>query len=258
MRYTTPVSSNGSLASKTAIVTGASAGIGKQTALSLAANGSDVVVAARSTDRLRAVARRIRDEFGCRAVAVPTDVQEHDQVAALVQTAVEEFDHLDIVVSNAGVGTSGDVLEMTLSEYTNAIKTNVDGTFFLTREALPHLRAADGNLVFVGSFAGLYPYPTDPVYAGSKAWIRQFAHSVEAVAGERGVSVSVINPGGVRTGFGHGGGDDTPTQRDRYGQHEAPEPEEIAETILFACQRSQSASVHEINICRRDQLSSFR
>ena len=149
----------------TAIVTGASSGIGEATAHRLANRGASVALAARRTDRLEAVADALREEVA---------------VDALVETTVERFGSLDILVNNAGLGRGSDVAEMTTEEYRTMMGTNVDGVFFATRAALPHLRESEGNLVYVGSFAGQYPRPFNPVYAATKWWLRGFALSVEA------------------------------------------------------------------------------
>ncbi|ELZ46998.1 oxidoreductase (short-chain dehydrogenase family) protein [Halorubrum coriense DSM 10284] len=91
---------------------------------------------------------------------------------------------------------------MTDEEYAAMRETNVDGAFFLTRAALPHLTESEGSLVAVGGFAGEYPRSFNPVYAATKWWVRGFAHSVAAQVGDDGVAVSVINPSEVRTEFG--------------------------------------------------------
>ncbi len=243
-----------SLDGKAALVTGASSGIGRAVATALAREGADLTLLARREDRLVSIANELGVAHEVDAQAAPTDVRDPDQVATAVDGALDRHGRLDVAISNAGTGVFGDVDEVELEEFHATVETNVNGTFYLTRAVLPALRAAEGNLVFVGSFAGQYPFPGGPVYAGSKAWIRLFAHSVEARAGADGVAVTVINPGGVRPPFAVG---EDATQVDRYDEGEAPEPTEIADAVVFACQRSKAATVHELNIYRRDQLADF-
>ena len=130
---------------------------------------------------------------------------------------------------------------------------NVDGYFFPTREALPHVRESGGTLVFIGSFAGQYPRPVNPVYAATKWWVRGFAKSVSADVGEDDVAVTVINPAEVRTEFG---GDDGEAFEDRFEPGEVSEPEEIAAAVRFAAEQDPSM-VSELDLYRRDKLTFF-
>lgn len=243
------------LADAAALVTGASAGIGRATAAELAARGADVALVARSETELNEAAGAIADEHGVETVALPADVGDRTAVDDAVSTTVERFGGLDVLVSNAGVGAGfGERVDDLSDDAFEAMqRTNADGAFYATRAALPHLRERDGNLVFVGSFAGKYPYSVSPVYAATKAWLRSFALSVEAAEGENGVAVTVVNPGGVRTGFDGDG----VTQADRYAPGEAPEPEEVAEAVALAVTRPESSTVSEVDLFRRDQLEGF-
>ena len=260
-----------------ALVTGASAGIGEATARALAREGTDLALVARREARLEALAAELEDEHGVRAEPVPADVREEAAVDAAVEETVAAFGRLDVLVNNAGLARGeGEVSELTTEEYRTMMETNVDGVFFATRAALPHLRERDGALVFVGSLAGQYPRPGAPVYAATKWWLRGFAHSVEASEGERlaaaregdgaagggaesgdadgaGVGVSVINPTEVRTEFGSEDGEALEAQ---FAPGEVTDPEEIADAIVFAARQSNS-TVHELDLYRRDKFAGW-
>jgi len=237
------------------LITGASAGIGRETARLAAAAGADVSLAARREERLRDLAEEIEREHDSTALAVPTDVRDSAAVEDLVSTTVDEFGGLDVVVANAALGVGGAVEELPDEEYHLMMDVNTDGVFFTTREALPHLHESTGHLVVVGSFAGQYPRPGNPVYAASKAWARSFAHSLEAQVGGDDVAVSVVNPTEVRTEFGRQA--ERGPAKERLDPGEATEPEEIAEAILFAATRDSPDTASEIDLYRRDKFEHF-
>ena len=234
---------------ETALVTGASSGIGEATAERLARKGANLVLAARSEDRIAALADRLDTD----AIAVPTDVREEAAVTALVEETVERFGGIDVLVNNAGLGRGSAVEELSTEKYRQMMETNADGMFFTARAALPHLREAEGSAIFVGSFAGQYPRSFNPVYAATKWWTRGFAKSLSAQVGDDGVSVTVVNPSEVRTEFGS---EDGESFNERFEEGSVSEPEEIAEAIVFAATRSPSM-VSELDLYRTDKLTDF-
>jgi NADP-dependent 3-hydroxy acid dehydrogenase YdfG len=236
-----------------AIVTGASAGIGEATAHSLARDGASVAIAARRRDRLDSLADTLQADYDAETLVVPTDVREESEVEELIDTTVAEFGGLDLVVNNAGLARGSSVADMSTDEYRTMMDTNVDGMFFTTRAAIPHLRESSGTLVFIGSFAGQYPRPFNPVYAASKWWTRGFAKSVSAEVGTDDVAVTTINPSEVRTEFGSAYGE---SFEERFAEGEVTEPEEIAEAVVFAAEQGPSMA-SEIDLYRRDKFDLF-
>jgi len=235
----------------TAVITGASSGIGEATAHALAERGANLVLVARRREALESVAGDVRSAHGVDAAVADGDVRDAATSAAAVEAAVDEFGGLDVAVVNAGTARGSDVATVTDEEYAAMQETNVDGAFFLTREALPHLTESDGSLVAVGSFAGEYPRSFNPVYAATKWWVRGFAHSVAAQVGDDGVAVSVVNPSEVRTEFGS---EDGEPFEERFGPGSVTEPEEVAEAIAFAASRPGSTA-QEIDLFRRDKFA---
>jgi NADP-dependent 3-hydroxy acid dehydrogenase YdfG len=241
------------LSGQSAIVTGASSGLGEATVHELADGGANVALAARREHRLESIAAEVRESSDVETLVVPTNVRQVDEIEALVDETVETFGGLDLLVNNVGLARGSDVEEMTTEEYRAMMEVNVDGYFFATRAALPHVREASGTLVFLGSFAGQYPRPFNPVYAATKWWVRGFAKSVSAQVGDDDVAVTVVNPSEVRTEFGS---EDGEALKEQFEPGEVTEPEEVAEVVRFAVEEGPSM-LSEIDLYRRDKLTFF-
>lgn len=248
-----------SLAGKTAIVTGASAGIGREAAVALAKEGTDVVLAARRRETLDKIAEDINRSCPGQAYVCPTDVSDEDEVHDMFRVALREFDQLDIVVNNAGTGTERGVPVESIptEQYRTVMSVNTDGMFFTAREAIPHLRESKGNLIFVASFAGHHPRPQSPVYAATKWWTRGFALSLAGQIGEDDIGISIINPSEVRTEFGKDYRTEDEFIKERYDPGEVTEPEEVADAIVFAAKQEPPNAATEIELYRRDKFSGF-
>ncbi|WP_435161148.1 SDR family oxidoreductase [Halorubrum sp. SY-15] len=233
------------------VVTGASAGIGAATARRLATDGTRVVLAARRAERLETVADDCRSA-GVETAVVPTDVTDRAAVEALFTAVEERFGRLDGVVVNAGIGEehTDAVDALPVEQFEAVTETNVHGAFYTTRAALPALREHGGTVVFVGSYKGIYPSTSSPVYAASKWWLRGFAKSVAGQVGPDGVAVTIVNPTGVRTEFGS-------EFRDRPNA-EALDPattvgvDDVADAIAFALAQDPPTAVAELDLFRRD------
>ncbi|MCL9816171.1 SDR family oxidoreductase [Natronocalculus amylovorans] len=243
----------GSLTDKTILLTGASAGIGEATAHACADDGANIALLARRRERLESIADELETAHGIETLVCPTDVRDDAAIDAAIEETVSTFGQIDVVIANAGLGRGSAVAEMTTEEYRAMMDTNVDGCFFLTRSVIPHLTETAGNLIFVGSFAGKYPRPFNPVYAATKWWVRGFAMSVAGQVGDDNVGVSIVNPSEVRTEFGS---EDGTAFEDRFAEGEVTEPEEIADAIVFAASQEHS-TVNELDLYRRDKFSGF-
>lgn len=240
------------LEGKTAVVTGASSGIGKATSYRLAEEGMSVVLASRNKAELRNIAEDIQQRYSTEALAVKTDVTSEKDVKDLFRAAKEEYKQIDIVVSNAGLAMTGEVEDMPTEHYRRNNEVNIDGMFHVARESISYLKDTEGNLIFMGSIAGKYPRGTNPVYAASKAWTINFAKSLSAQIGGEGVAVTVVNPSEVRTEFNA----ETGTSfAEAFEEGDVTEPEQIADGVVFAAKQDKNNTVEELNLYRRDKLS---
>jgi len=178
-----------------AIVTGASSGIGEAVARALAGEGYGVALAARRAERLEELAQ----ELGELALPVPTDVSHRAQVEELVAKTVDRFGGLDAVVSAAGVFHSEPLEQLDEATFDETIAINLKGTYLVARAALPHLRASKGYLITVASVSGTMGQQGGGAYNTSKWGVRGFTQSVlQEVRGE-GVRATAISPGQVAT-----------------------------------------------------------
>jgi NAD(P)-dependent dehydrogenase (short-subunit alcohol dehydrogenase family) len=191
------------LQSKTAIITGASRGIGEAIAHAFADAGAAVVLAARKPEALHAVADAITKKGG-RAVAVPTHTGKKDDVVKLVQAAVEAFGKVDVLVNNAATNPYfGPMLDIDDGAFDKTVEVNVKGAFWLTTEVVKHLqgRNASGSIVNVASVAGLGSAPMQGVYGMTKAALLSMTRTFAAELGGSNIRVNAIAPGLVETKF---------------------------------------------------------
>ncbi|AEG93666.1 SDR family oxidoreductase [Ramlibacter tataouinensis] len=193
---------------KTCVITGASDGIGAEMARQLAARGGvSLVLAARNADRLAAVAAQC-ERADAPVLAVPTDVALEAQCRALIDAAVARFGRLDALVNNAGISAQA-LLEQVRAEdlhwYEDLMRVNLWGSVWCTHAALPHLKAARGQLVAVSSLAGLVGVPGRTAYSASKFAMTGFFEALRAELKPAGVAVTIAYPGVVATRIRHHG-----------------------------------------------------
>jgi short-subunit dehydrogenase len=205
------------LGGEVAIVTGASSGIGAATARELATRGATVVLAARRVDALDAQAEAIR-ELGGRALPIPTDVTDRQQVAALARRTTEAFGRVDVLVNNAGANWSTAFASTAPDDVAGLLEVNLLGAMLLTRAVLPGmLERRHGAVITVGSLSGRVAM--EPLYSASKYGLRGFSLALRRQLAGSGVSVSLVSPGNVRTAMTAG-----------VDAH-MPEPEVVATAI---------------------------
>lgn len=182
----------------TAVVTGASQGIGRQIATTLAGYGASVTLAARNEDGLRETATTIDDQD--RALPVRTDVTDEASVEACVEETVETFGGLDCVVNNAGIaGPTKPIEEVTREEWERTQAVNVTGMFLSIKHAVPHLRESDrGRIVNLSSISGKRPLSNRTPYTASKMAVIGLTRTLAFELGEDGITANAICPGATR------------------------------------------------------------
>jgi len=183
---------------RTAFITGATAGIGAAAARKFAADGWRIVGTGRRADRLQDLA----DELGDNFLPLALDMRDLREIAHAAAALPPEFAAIDLLINNAGLAPPMDALQdADLASLTNAIDTNVTGLVALTRALLPRLIERRGAIINLSSVAASYPYRGGAVYAASKAFVRQFSLDLRCDLAGSGVRVTSIEPGMVETEF---------------------------------------------------------
>jgi short-subunit dehydrogenase len=184
---------------KTAVITGASSGIGEACARKFVAEGANVVVSARSVEPLRRLVEELGDDV---AHAVPTDVSTREACERLLEEAKSRFRSVDVLVNNAASNSRGPLEELPVDEMLHILDTNLRGPMMLTRLAIPTMRLQGaGTIVNVASLAGRFPLDDEATYSTTKFGLRIFSFAVAEELRNSGIRVCVVSPGPVETGF---------------------------------------------------------
>ncbi len=184
---------------KVIIITGASSGIGKELALRLSEQNTNLVLAARNKDKLDEVVDQCIKN-GSRAISVKADVSDKEDCKNIVDQAVSRFGKIDILVNNAGISMWSEFEKVTnLEAMEQIMKINFFGSMYMTHYALPYLLKSKGQIVGVSSLTGKTGVPTRTVYAASKHAMAGFFDSLRIELKEKGVAVTMIYPGFVAT-----------------------------------------------------------
>lgn len=218
---------------KVVIVTGAGSGIGAATARRFAQDGASVVLNGRTREKLERVTADLEPD---RVLVQTGDVSDQGDAEALIAAAVERFGHLDILVNNAGVVPTGPLLEASVADWRKVMAIDVDGVFFCTRAALPHLIRSGGNIVNVSSVSGLGGDWNMSFYNAAKGAVSNFTRSLALELGERGVRVNAVNPGLTFTDLTEDMKGDTGLMKrfaERIPLGRGAESDEVADVIAF-------------------------
>ena len=229
---------------KVVLITGASSGIGKATALHFGRKGWRVSMAARRLERLEALASRI-EAIGGKAQAIQADVTELEEIQSMVAQAVGQWGQLDVLVNNAGFGRFGWLENLDpVSEVQNQIQVNLLGTILTSQAVLPHMiERRHGHIINMASISGLVATPTYSIYAASKFGIRGFSQALRREVGVFGIEVSTIFPGGVVTEFAEKSGSTKRKTGISTPRWLKLEPEDVAKAVFRLTARPKSIVV---------------
>lgn len=218
---------------KTALITGASSGIGEAFARKLAAQGYDLLLVARSRDKLEALGAELNEQHGVAAFAISADLSEEQAPARVVEEVERLGRQVDLLVNNAGFGLSGEFLSHPPERYQQQIALNVGALTELTHLCLPGMvTRGQGSIINVASLLSFFPFPYSSVYSATKAYVLSFSESLWEEYRGRGVRVLAVCPGPTETNFFQ-------TARDIETGNKRT-PEQVVDTALRALERGRS------------------
>jgi 3-oxoacyl-[acyl-carrier protein] reductase len=233
------------LSGKTAIVTGASRGIGKAIAMALGNEKMRLALLARSTDQLQEVVGHIRASGG-EAIAVPCDLMNPDAVGASLNKVYRQFDSLDVLINNAGIFLEKPIAEIKLEEWNRVLQTNLTASFLVCQSAFMKMKDRNsGRIIAIASSASTQGFIHQAGYCASKHGLLGFMRCLSIEARPHNVHVHTICPGGVRTDLLKG-----TYMGERVSQSAIIEPENIADLVLFLVRQPGNIDIPEINLKR--------
>jgi len=246
------------LRGKTALVTGASSGIGRSTALALAEQGADLIVVARRVDALEELARIIATRGSSKVVTAGLDVRDRNAVGGFVRDLIANQSRVDILVNNAGLSRGLSPLqEGDVDDWEEMIDTNVKGLLYVTRSIVPlMIEQGNGHVLNIGSVAGREVYANGNVYCATKYAVRALTEGLRIDLHGTPVRVSTIDPGLVETEFSvvrfHGDQE----RADAIYQDTRPlRPEDVADAVVYAATRPPHVNVAELVLLASDQAT---
>lgn len=232
---------------KVVVITGASSGLGEATARLLAAEGARLALGARRLDRIQSLADALTSAGGA-AVAVQTDVTQHDQVQRLVDTAVQTYGRLDVILNNAGLMPHSPLERRKIDDWNRMIDVNIKGVLYGIAAALPYMQQQKaGHIINVSSVAGHKVGQANAVYAATKTAVRVISEGLRQEVKPYNIRTTVISPGAVAT--------DLPKSvtepdvaagiRTFYEQIAIP-AESFARMVVFAMSQPEDVDINEI------------
>ena len=239
----------GKLAGKVALITGASAGIGRASALALAQEGANMVLTARRQKRLDELEAAV-EKAGGKAVSIVGDSTEEETAQRCVAAATQTFGTLDILVNNVGIGNYKNLVDTSAAEYDELMDTNVRSTFLFTRHTVPvMIKQGSGTILMISSMAGIYGFAGEAIYCATKFAQVGFAQALDKELRPQGIKVGVICPGGVKTEFALGKG----RTEQSVAESGMLDPEDVASAVILACTQSSNSRIIEIQMRTMDE-----
>ena len=234
------------LAGQVAVVTGASSGLGRATAVALAQAGASLVLLARNADDLAQTAAQVQ-LCGRDALAGQVDLARADQILAAVEQTIERFGRIDVVVNAAGTDVPGPVIELTVEAWDRVLEVNLRAPFVLAKAAFPHMcKAGRGTIINISSVAGKRGWANAAAYCASKFGLTGLTQALAAEGKPHGIRACLVYPGGMATSWGvWAPAERATTQRQAPAPTEALPPEEVAALIVWIASAPQELVLNE-------------
>ncbi|MDT8323420.1 MAG: SDR family NAD(P)-dependent oxidoreductase [Bacteroidota bacterium] len=249
-----------SIRNQTVLITGASSGIGASCARAFAAEGARLLLCARRTDRLTALAEELREIHDAEVHTFALDVRDHTAVTSALSQLPADWRQVDVLVNNAGLARGLDKLhEGDVQDWNEMIDTNVKGLLFVSRTVIPGMvQRKKGHIINIGSIAGLDPYPRGAVYNATKFAVDAITRALRMDLVDTPLRVTSVDPGLVDTEFSvvrfHG---DRERAENVYRDIQVCTPDDIAEAVVFCATRPAHVSVNQVVIMPTAQASSI-
>ncbi|WP_074655788.1 SDR family NAD(P)-dependent oxidoreductase [Terriglobus roseus] len=250
---------SGHLNKAVALVTGASSGIGRATAIRLAAAGADVVLVARRDEELKSVDKEVV-AMGRKAFRIATDISSADEATAIVNKTIQKFGRLDLLVNAAGVMLNGPSIESPLTDWDQMVNVNLRGLMYVTKAALPHLLSAVSSsprsvadVVNISSVAGRFTAPQVAIYNATKFAVTAATESWRQEFTKQSLRFSVIEPGATATQLFDQKAGQWEGFTKAFGEVERLHAEDIAEAVYYVVASPRRVAVNEMVVRPTDQ-----
>lgn len=242
---------------KTAIITGASSGIGRACAEQLASLGTNLIITARRIDRLNDVAKELSSKYKIKCTPLQLDVQNHAGVEKIFYELEKNKVVIDILINNAGLALSSDkIQDSTIENWNIMIDTNIKGLLYLTKAVLPHMIKKNcGHIINIGSVAGHWCYPAGNIYCATKHAVKAISESLRMDLFGTAIRVSEVDPGAVETEFSEVRYKDKEKAKKLYEGYTPLTPEDVADAVIYCVTRPLHVNVSEIIIFPQAQAS---
>lgn len=245
--------------SKIALITGASSGIGQACAQLFAQNNCQLILAARRTERLTALAAQLQADYGVKVVTLSLDVRNQDEVTRQLNSLPDEWKKIDVLVNNAGLSRGLEpIQEGTFEDWDTMIDTNIKGLLYVTRVVTPWMvQRQSGHIVNLGSIAGKETYANGNVYCATKHAVDSLNKAMRIDLLPYGIKVTAIHPGAVETEFSEvrfkG---DKERAKQVYQGFEPLHAADIADAIWYAVSRPAHVNINDMLIMPTAQANS--
>ncbi|MDP8237575.1 MAG: SDR family NAD(P)-dependent oxidoreductase [Candidatus Hatepunaea meridiana] len=248
------------LKNKTILITGASAGIGEACANAFAAEGANLVLAARRHERLVKMADELTTKCNIKCRVSPLDVRDNIQVEEFIHNLPVEFQNIDILINNAGLARGLDSIQNgNIRDWDEMIDTNLKGLLYITRAVIPGMiERGNGHIINIGSIAGRQPYPNGTVYCATKFAVRALTQGMLMDMVDTPIRVSTVDPGMTKTEFSRVRLKRDDVKADSVYDGLTPlTAQDIAEAVLFCATRPPHSNITEMVILPADQASAY-